>query len=113
MVAGILEKSKRFRKALFFIVKKLPCQAQPCAAITRGMWGAHRAALTYLRRCCEPVKAENTTGRRRGQSFPQTPCKAFRHSEFVIFRASSLRPFPFRLPTEQCPSFPAGLARDE
>jgi hypothetical protein len=29
-----------------------------------------------------------------------------------VFRASFLRPFPFRLPTEQCPSFPAGLARD-
>jgi hypothetical protein len=61
----------------------------------------------------EKPNPENTTGRPQGQSFPQTPCKAFRQSEFVIFRASSLRPFPFRLPTEQCPSFPAGLARDE
>jgi hypothetical protein len=61
----------------------------------------------------EKPNLENTTGRQRGQLFPQTPCKAFRQSEFVIFRASSLRPFPFRLPTEQCPSFPAGLARDE
>jgi hypothetical protein len=55
---------------------------------------------------------ENTTGRPQGRVFPLTPCKAFRQSEFVIFRASFLRPFPFRLPTEQCPSFPAGLARD-
>src|SRR5580692_5269935 len=54
---------------------------------------------------------ENTTGRPQGQVFPQTPCKAFRQCEFVIFRASFLRPFPFRLPTEQCPSFPASLAR--
>src|SRR5580700_5947121 len=113
MVAGIFEKSKRLRKALFFIVKKLPMSGAAVRCDYPRNVGRPSRRATYLRRCCEPVKAENTTGRRRGQSFPQTPCKAFRHSEFVIFRASSLRPFPFRLPTEQCPSFPAGLARDE
>ncbi|MFZ0997116.1 MAG: hypothetical protein WAO17_02855, partial [Candidatus Sulfotelmatobacter sp.] len=37
------------------------CQAQPSAAITRGMWGAHRAAL-LLRTClnAEKVKRGNT-----------------------------------------------------
>jgi len=54
---------------------------------------------------------ENTTRHPQGQDFPRTPCLAFRQSEFVILRASFLRPFPFRLPTEQCPSFPASLAR--
>jgi hypothetical protein len=61
--------------------------------------------------CKVVVRPGNTTGRPQGQAFPQTPCKAFRQCEFVIFRASFLRPFPFRLPTEQCPSFPASLAR--
>jgi len=50
-VAGIFEKSKRLRKALFFIVKNSQCQAQPCAAISRGMWGAESRRLN----CFEPV----------------------------------------------------------
>jgi hypothetical protein len=40
MVAGILEKSKRLRKA-FFIVKKLPIsRATEGRTQNRGMWGA-------------------------------------------------------------------------
>src|ERR1700691_5894060 len=114
MVAGIFEKSNRLRKALFFIVKKLPkCQAQPCAAITRGLQNAGRPwAPRCLRRCCEPVYAGKHDEASAGTSRPTDAVQGVSPILICTFRASFLRPFPFRLPTEQCPSFPAGLARD-
>jgi len=120
MVAGILEKSKRLRKALFFIVKKLPMSGAAERCDLPAECGALMAAalLSCLKPglfrtgaiCCDCL--ENTTGRPQGQSVPADAVQGVRQSEFVIFRASFLRPFPSRLPAEQCPSFPAGLARD-
>src|SRR4029077_5270470 len=88
MVAGIFEKTKRLRQVLFFIVQKLPIsRAARAAANLRNVW-------RLSRRCSYPfvelVNAElkKTTGRLRGQVFPQTPSKAFRPSWFEFFRAS-------------------------
>jgi hypothetical protein len=80
MVAGIFEKSKRLRKVLLFIVKKLPIsRAARAAANLRNVWRwSRRGSYPFV----ELVNAEpkKTTGRLRGQVFPQTPCKAFRPS---------------------------------
>jgi len=69
-------------------------------------------APRYLRRCCEPVYAGKHDGAPAGKSLPADAMQGVSPILICIFRASFLRPFPFRLPTEQCPSFPAGLARD-
>jgi hypothetical protein len=111
MVAGIFEKSKRLRKAFFFIVKKLPMSgaAVRCDYPRNVGRPLRRAAL---RRCCEPVYAGKHDGAPAGTVDPADAMQGVSPILICIFRASFLRPFPFRLPTEQCPSFPAGLARD-
>jgi len=55
---------------------------------------------------------ENTTGRPQGIVFPQTPCQAFRQSEFVFFRASSFGRFRSACPRNSAQASLAGLARD-
>jgi len=59
----------------------------------------------------ETLNPENTTGRPQGQWFPQTPSKAFRQSEFVIFRASSFGRFRSACPRNSAQASQAGLAR--
>src|ERR1700688_1095161 len=110
MVAGIFEKSKRLRKALFFIVKILPqCQAQPCAAITRGMWGAHRAALlkTLLRTClCRKTRR----GARREESSRRRRARRFANLDLYLSRqfpsAVSVPPAHGTVPKLPCGSRP-------
>jgi hypothetical protein len=80
MVAGILEKSKRLRKAFVFIVKKLPIS---CAAEGRVKpRNVGRLSRRGVYQCAElkSPEPEKTTGRLQGQVFPQTPTKAFRPS---------------------------------
>src|ERR1700739_3947965 len=113
MVAGIFEKSKRLRKALFFIVKKLPMSGAAVRCDNPRFaecWAPN--APRCLRRCCEPVYAGKHDGASAGTRSPADAMQGVSPILICIFRASFLRPFPFRLPTEQCPSFPAGLARD-
>src|ERR1700685_1038 len=100
MVAGIFEKSKRLRKALFFIVKRLPIsraaggRAKPRYVGRVFYYGRPliegRAAVPTL---VEPKEPEpgNTAGRLRGQSFPQAPLRRFSISSFEFF-APVLRP---------------------
>src|SRR6266576_194254 len=96
MVAGIFEKSKRLRKAFFFI-QKTPMSAQPMAAYqNRGMLGAQSAPRDY--RFEEP---EKTIGHLRGQGSPEAPTTARCQSCIVSFRASSKGLFPSRLYAEQ------------
>src|ERR1700677_4331549 len=109
MVAGILEKSKRLRKALFFIVKNSQCQAQPCAAITRGMWGAHRAALlkTLLRTClCRKTRR----GARRDKISRRRRARRFANLDLYLSRqfpsAVSVPPAHGTVPKLPCGSRP-------
>src|ERR1700733_1222999 len=99
MVAGIFEKSKRLRKALFFIVKRLPIsraaggRAKP-RYVGRVFYGRplieDRAAVPTLVEPKEPESGK-TAGRLRGQSFPQAPLRRFSISSFEFF-APVLRP---------------------
>src|SRR5271155_2916320 len=98
MVAGIFEKSKRLRKALFFIVKRLPIsgaavgRAKP-RYVGRVRSYEDRAAVPTLRRTCwsrtwlkpRNRNSEKTAGRLRGQSFPQAPLRRFSISSFEFF----------------------------
>src|SRR5260370_39832779 len=88
MVAGIFEKSKRLRKVLFFIVKKLPISCAARAAPNlRNVWRLSRLG-SYAFVELANAEPKKTTGRLRGQVFPQTPLNAFRPSWFEFFRAS-------------------------
>src|ERR1700685_79513 len=104
MVAGIFEKSKRLRKALFFIVKRLPIsraaggRAKPRYVGRVFIYGRplieDRAAVPTLVEPKEPEpssKPGKTAGRLRGQSFPQAPLRRFSISSFEFF-APVLRP---------------------
>src|ERR1700685_3443421 len=108
MVAGIFEKSKRLRKALFFIVKRLPIsraaggRAKPRYVGRVFIYGRplieDRAAVPTLVEPKEPEpssklisKPRKTAGRLRGQSFPQAPLRRFSISSFEFF-APVLRP---------------------
>src|SRR5579863_2179907 len=90
---GILEKSKRLRKALFFIVKKLPISraaearariaGQTAECVGRGIRSRAAGNLPQSNRNhsrkLQPRnlnQAEKTMGRLRGQYLPQTPIRA-------------------------------------
>src|SRR5580700_2730686 len=77
MVAGILEKSKRLRKALFFIVKKLPLSGAAVRCDNPrnvGRPNAPRYLKTLLRTClCRKTRRgvcrEESSRRRRARRF--------------------------------------------
>src|SRR5882762_3009482 len=87
MVAGIFEKSKRLRKVLFFIVKKLPIsRAARAASNLRNVWRlSRRGSYSFV----ELVNAESK--RRWGACGDR--CSRRRHARrFVLLDLNSFAP---------------------